>query len=125
MHFLNDDLRFVLIDLAAYTPNFTTNEFLSSVPEAARISEVVLTAKTVGTPTDGTFDAADPVFENVTGPTSEAVILYKAIQTAGVIDPAASPLIAYFDTAPGLPVTPSVNPGPIRVTLSTSGLLRI
>ncbi len=48
------------------------------------------------------FDAADVVFSAVTGDPSEALVIYKDTG-----DAATSPLIAYIDTAAGLPVTPS------------------
>jgi hypothetical protein len=53
-------------------------------------------------------------FTAVTGDVSEAVILYKDTGVA-----ATSPLIAYIDTATGLPVTP--NGGDITVTVPASG----
>lgn len=96
---LTDTIKVVLIDAADYTVNLATHEFLSDVPAAARVG----TPQTLGTKTStaGVADAADVTFPTVTGDQSEAILLWK---DTGV--EATSPLIAYLDTATGLPVTP-------------------
>jgi hypothetical protein len=53
-------------------------------------------------------DVGDYVFGTATGDPSEAIVYYKDTGTAGT-----SPLIAYIDTATGLPVTP--NGGDINI----------
>lgn len=97
---LSDTVKCVLIDAADYTVNLATHEFLSDVPAAARVG----TPQTLGskTSTDGVADAADVTFPTVTGDPSEALLIWK---DTGV--EATSPLIAYIDSATGLPVTPS------------------
>lgn len=103
----NDTIKAVLVDTAAYTPNPATNEFLDSIPVGDRIAtSVALTGKTT---TAGVADAADAVWPSVTGDPSEALVLIKDTGSA-----ATSPLIAFIDTATGLPVTP--NGGDISVT---------
>jgi hypothetical protein len=57
----------------------------------------------------GAADAADVTFSSVSGTSIEAILLYKDTGSA-----ATSPLIAYIDTATGLPITP--NGGDIIVT---------
>ena len=57
----------------------------------------------------GAADAADCTFTSVTGSSIEAIVIYKDTGTE-----ATSPLIAYIDTATGLPITP--NGGDIIVT---------
>ena len=95
-----DAIKAVLIDSASYTPNFTTDQYLSSIPVGARIATSAnLTAKTI---TDGIFDAGNVTFSSVTGNQSEVVVLYKDTGTEGT-----SNLIYYCDTATGLPVTPN------------------
>ena len=95
-----DAIKAVLIDSASYTPNFTTDQYLSSIPVGARISTSAnLTAKTI---TDGIFDAGNVTFSSVTGNQSEVVVLYKDTGVEGT-----SNLIYYCDTATGLPVTPN------------------
>lgn len=96
---LSDTIKCVLIDAADYTVNLATHEFLSDVLAAARVG----TPQTLGskTSTAGVADAADVTFPTVSGDPSEAILLYKdtGVETT-------SPLIAYIDTAAGLPVTP-------------------
>lgn len=95
-----DDIRVVLVDTNDYTVNLATHVFLSSVPIAARVAvSGALTAKTA---TNGVADAADVTWPLVTGDQTEAMVIYKH---TGV--DATSHLIAYLDTATGLPVTPS------------------
>lgn len=101
------NIKVVLVDLADYTPNFATDQFLTSVPMAARVATSPnLTAKTT---TAGVFDAADFTFGNITGDPSEAIVVY--VDTG--VD-ATSRLIAYLDSMTGLPITP--NGGPISMT---------
>ncbi len=57
----------------------------------------------------GAADGADVTFTSVSGPTIEAIVIYRDTGTE-----ATSPLIAYIDTATGLPITP--NGGDIIVT---------
>lgn len=102
-----DTIKVLMVDTAAYTANLSTHEFLSDVSNSARItSAVTLTGKTT---TGGAADASDVTFSAVSGPSIEALIIYKDTGTE-----ATSPLIAYIDTATGLPITP--NGGDIIVT---------
>lgn len=104
-----DTLKVLLVDTGAYTPNFGTHEFLSDIPTSARVGTstgVVLTSKTTS---GGAADAADITFSSVSGPSIEALVIYKDTGTEST-----SPLIAYIDTATGLPITP--NGGDIIVT---------
>lgn len=97
---LTDNIKCVLVDTGQYTPNFSTDANLSDIPAGARTATSGnLASKTnVG----GVFDAADVVMTAVTGVQSEAVVIYKDSGVAGT-----SKLIAYIDTATGLPVTPT------------------
>ncbi len=97
---LVDDIRCVLVDTAAYTVNLTTDDFLNDVPVASRVSTSgAFTGKTSAA---GVADAADVTLTAVTGAVSEALVIFKY---TGVDTTAA--LIAYIDTATGLPVTPN------------------
>lgn len=102
----NDDIRVILVDAADYTVNLTTHDALDDVALAARVA--VSSALSSKTSTNGVADAADVTFPLVTGDQSEALILYKHTGTEST-----SLLIAYIDTATGLPVTP--NGGDITV----------
>lgn len=94
-----DTIKAVLVDTGAYTFS-QTHEFLSDIPGASRISTLVaLSGKTA---TGGACDANDVTFPAVSGATIEAIVIYKE----GASD-AASPLIGFFDTATGLPITPN------------------
>ena len=104
---LTDTIRAVLVDTGLYTVNLATHQFLSSVPVGARTA--VSPALGSKTSTAGVADAIDALFSAATGNQSEAVVLYKDTGTD-----ATSAIIAYIDTATGLPVTP--NGGDITVT---------
>lgn len=103
----NDNIKAVLVDIADYTVNITTDEFLSSVASGGRVATSAnFTGKTTSS---GIADATDITWAAVIGDPSEAIVIYKDTGS-----PATSPLIAYIDTATGLPVTP--NGGDIQVT---------
>lgn len=89
-----------LVDTGAYTVNLAAHEFLSDIPAGARIgSAVTLGSKTY---TAGACDAADSTFTAVSGPTIEAIVIYRDTGVEGT-----SALIAYIDAATGLPITPN------------------
>ena len=95
-----NDIRVILIDVADYTVNLATHTFLNEVPAISRVATSgALTSKTAAA---GVADAADVVLAAVTGDLSEAIVIY---QHTGV--ETTSRLIAYIDTATGLPVTPN------------------
>lgn len=97
-----DDIRIILIDVADYTVNLATHDNLDDVAAAARVAvSGSLAGKTV---TDGVADANDVTLTAVSGDPSEAIIIYKHTGTEST-----SRLIAYIDTATGLPVTPNGN----------------
>ena len=102
-----DTIKAVLVDTGTYSPNLSAHEFLSDVSTGARIA--VSGAFTGKTTAGGAADANDITFTSVTGASIEAIVLYKDTGTD-----ATSPLIAYIDTATGLPITP--NGGDIIVT---------
>lgn len=103
---LNDDIRVILVDAADYVVNLATHDFLDDVPVAARVA--TSSALSSKTSTNGVADAADVTFPLVTGDQAEALVIYKHTGTEST-----SNLIAYIDTATGLPVTP--NGGDITV----------
>ena len=102
-----DTIKAVLVDTGTYTVNLSAHEFLSDISGGARIATSgAFTGKTT---TGGAADANDVTFTSVTGASIEAIVLYKDTGTD-----ATSPLIAFIDTATGLPITP--NGGDIIVT---------
>ena len=104
---LPSGLQVILVDTGAYTAQTAVHQYLSDIPTSARIAgPVTLTAKST---TGGAADAADITFTAVSGASIEAIIIYVDSGTE-----ATSPLIAFIDTATGLPITP--NGGDIIVT---------
>ncbi|AYB69897.1 hypothetical protein SEA_LITTLELAF_93 [Mycobacterium phage LittleLaf] len=104
----SDNIKFVLVDVADYTVSIDTHEFLSDIPSAARVAT---SGNASGKSTSlGVADLADFSFLLVSGDPSEAIVAYKDTGTA-----ATSPLIAYVDTATGLPVTP--NGGDVNIII--------
>lgn len=95
---LTDTIKVMLVDTADYTVAIDTDEFLSDVPSGAR--EETSSALSGKTSTLGVADADDPNFATTAGDQCEAIVIYKDTGSA-----ATSPLIAYFDTATGLPTT--------------------
>jgi hypothetical protein len=108
-----DTIKVALVDTGVYTYS-AAHQYYSSV------SGVVGTPATLSNKsiTNGVFDADDVTFSGVTGNTVEAAILYKDTG-----NPATSPLIAFFDTGTGLPITP--NGGNINLTFNASGIFAL
>ena len=94
-----NDIRGILVDAADYTVDLTNHNALDDIPAGARVATAALTGESIA---GGVFDADDLTFTAVTGDPSEAVIIYKHTGTEST-----SLLIAYIDTATGLPVTPN------------------
>ena len=104
-----DNIKAVLVDNADYVVNLATDQFLSDIIAGGRVATSVnFTAKTT---VAGAADAADITFTAVTGDISESLVIYQDSGVEGT-----SRLIAYIDTATGLPVTP--NGGDIQVQWS-------
>lgn len=99
INWIGDAIKAVLVDTNAYTPDFSVHQFLSDVPVPARTN--VSPALSGKTNINGVLDADDQTFFAVSGPQSEAIILFK---DTGL--DATSRLLCYIDTAGGLPVTP-------------------
>ncbi len=107
INWMTDTVKVLLVSTSAYTPQTAVHQYLADIPVSARIAgPVTLTAKAT---TGGAADAADCTFTSVSGATINAIVIYKDTGTE-----ATSPLIAYIDTATGLPITP--NGGDIIVT---------
>jgi hypothetical protein len=95
----DDTIKAVLVDTNDYAVSIDVHEFLSDIPTGARVAtSAALTGKTV---TLGVADADDVSFSTVAGDESEALVLYVDTGNA-----ATSSLVAYIDSATGLPITP-------------------
>ncbi len=102
IEWLTDDIKCVLVDTDDYTLDIANDEFLSDIIAGGRVA--TSSNFTGKSSTNGTADAADITFIAVTGDQSEALVIYKdtGLDTT-------SPLIAFMDTATGLPITPDGN----------------
>jgi hypothetical protein len=96
-----------LIDTGVYSYS-TSHQYRSDVGNSAVIASTSLSNKTI---TNGVFDADDATFSSVTGANCEALLIF---QDTGV--QSTSRLIAYIDSATGLPILP--NGGDITVAFS-------
>lgn len=94
----------ILVDTGQYTVDLVNHNALDDVPAGARIATATLTTRAI---VAGAADADDTTFTAVpagSGSTTvlEAIVIYK---DSGV--ESTSPLIAYIDSATGLPITPN------------------
>ena len=103
-----DTISIALIDTGNYSYS-ATHQYRSDISDDAVISTATLANKTM---TNGVFDADDATFTSVTGANCEALIIF---QNTG--SQANSRLIAFIDSATGLPILP--NGGDITVAFSS------
>ncbi len=107
-----DNTRIIFVDEGVDVPLPATDAFLTDIATGARIGESGnLVASSI---TGGAFDTDDITVSAVTGAQFESVVLFKETGADGTSD-----LIAYYDTATGLPFTPSG--GDITVVVNGSG----
>jgi len=94
-------IKVFLIDTSAYAVTIDTDNDLADIATAAAFiaTSPALASKTV---TLGVADAADATLASVSGSVSEALVIAQSSGT-----PANDRLIAYIDSATGLPVTPN------------------
>lgn len=110
-----DNLSIVLVD-GSYTPAVTTDTFYDPTVSPNIVgTPVAITTRTV---VNGNFDAPDVTFTSVSGNVIEYVVLYKNTGTTTT-----SPLMIFWDTMTGLPVTP--NGGDITISWDPSGIFRL
>jgi hypothetical protein len=109
------NVKVVLTDHSGATPNVNTHQFLSDISAGTVATSGNLTNKTLGTVAAGVFDADDVTFTSVSGPSVESFTLFVDTGTAST-----SRLLAYWDDATGLPITPSG--GNIIISWSASGI---
>lgn len=95
-----DDIR-VALYYGTYSPNLSTDEFLSDVT-AAKLAATLASALGSKTVTAGVADGADVSFSAVSGATVAGAIIYQWTGTDST-----SRLIAKIDTVTGIPFVPS------------------
>ena len=112
----SNTITICLIDTDVYTFS-AAHTGRSDIPNTAVVSTNNLISTTTS---NGVFDAADVIFESVIGANCEALIFYHNIGSAETngVNQANSRLIAYIDTASGLPILP--NGGDITVRFSNA-----
>ena len=105
----SNTITLALIDTDIYTFS-DSHEDRADIANTAVVSTSTLVSKTI---TNGVFDASDATFSAVTGANCEALVIFHTDAEGGN---ATSRLIAYIDTATGLPILP--NGGDITVRFS-------
>lgn len=118
--FLNGDIdmgaatiKAALVDTGTYTYS-AAHDFYDDVSGVVGTPQEI-TTKTF---TAGLFDGDNVTYTAVSGSSAEAIIIYEDTGTPGT-----SHLIAYIDSATGLPVTP--NGGDITITWNGSGIFQL
>jgi hypothetical protein len=108
INMIANTITIALVDTGVYTYS-ASHQYRNEVSNSAVISSTTLANKTI---TNGVFDADDATFSSVTGANCEALLIFQdtGIQTT-------SRLIAYIDSATGLPILP--NGGDISVAFSS------
>lgn len=95
------DVVVIGVDHADDTPVVATDDFLDDILSGARVgSWGPLSSKTISA---GVFDAADVTDSSQSGDQYESLVIYNNTPAGE----SAKNLIAYIDTATGLPFTPS------------------
>lgn len=112
-------IKAMFVDHLDDTPVAATDNFIDDILSAARVPAIAscpaLASKTLGVVAAGVFDAADTVFTALSGDQSESLILFEDSGTESTSD-----LIAFWDTATGLPLTP--NGADVTVVWNASGI---
>ena len=113
--FLRGDLSWnshtfkVVLLSSSYTVNLASHQYLTSIPGGARKATSI--SITTSLPGAGIAAASDISFTSVTGSQVTQFVIYRDTGTE-----ATSQLVAFFDTATNLPITP--NGGDISITWS-------
>lgn len=102
------NIKVGLIDNADYTVNLSTHDFFDDVaadltPSGGSDALVAVSGNFANkTKTAGVADADDITLSSVSGDASESLVIFRDTGSVGT-----SNLIAYIDTATGLPITPN------------------
>ena len=109
INWLVDSFSAVLIDTSIYNVNLATDATLDSIAPTAINATGAQPLLTKVVTTVGAADADNVTFTAVSGSQIQAIVIYKDTGASNT-----SQLVAYIDTATGLPITP--NTGDIIVT---------
>lgn len=119
INWATDDIRAILIDTAQYTVSIDVHDNLDDIPALARVGTAVALASK--TNVLGVMDCADFSFTGLVDvPSIEALVVYKhtGVETT-------STLIAYIDTATGLPVGAGATQVDITVDAGANKLFKL
>lgn len=98
---MDNSIKLVCVDHADDTPNVTSDDFLDDILAGARVATSgAFSGKST---TAGVFDASDVTISSVSGDPFESIVIYDDTPATE----ATKDLIAYIDTATGLPLTPN------------------
>jgi hypothetical protein len=111
INWTSSNIKAVLVDTGAYTPNSATDQYLSSIASGARIATSGNLANK--TATAGACDADDISITGVSGATVEAVVVYIDTGTAST-----SPLLAFLDNITVNGGSPPLTPNGGQVDIS-------
>lgn len=118
-----DTIKIALVDngSADGAPDAANDDFWDDQDAGLIGTAYTLANKTIGSVGAGVFDNTvdpAPAFTAVSGATVESLVLFKDTGT-----PSTSNLIAFWDTATGLPLTP--NGGDVNLTFNASGIIKV
>lgn len=116
----DDDIKCLLIDATDYVVSINVDQYCNkdTIPDAARVANGLSGNFATKTETLGVADADDIVLTAVSGEQCEAIVIFKDGGGGGVSQSGTTDLlIAYIDSATGLPITP--NSGDITIAWDT------
>jgi len=113
--FESDSIAAILVDSSSYTVDLSANSTIEDIAEAAQISEVTLTGKSV---VNGVFNCDAITFSSVTGDNADAIVLF-----VNADDVEECLLICYVDNASEFPLTPDGTD--ITISPSATGLFEL
>ena len=105
-----NDIKCLLVDTTDYSVSIDVDQYCNkdTIPDAARVTNGLSGNFASKTKTLGVADAADVTLSTVSGEQCEAIVIFQDGGGGGVSQSGTTDrLIAYIDTATGLPVTPN------------------
>ena len=105
-----NDIKCLLVDTTDYSVSIDVDQYCNkdTIPDAARVTNGLSGNFASKTKTLGVADAADVTLSTVSGEQCEAIVIFQDGGDGGVSQSGTNDrLIAYIDTATGLPVTPN------------------
>jgi len=105
-----NDIKCLLVDTTDYSVSIDVDQYCNkdTIPDAARVTNGLSGNFASKTKTLGVADAADITLSTVSGEQCEAIVIFQDGGDGGVSQSGTNDrLIAYIDTATGLPVTPN------------------